>query len=177
MPFVPERGGPDDYHRSLTDQGFEQAARLVGELVAMRPAAVLSSPYLRALQTVEPTARALGLSVQTHRQLREWDCGFEPTDGYALLHAESWADPGISRPGGESLQQLSERATKVLRSLARQYDGTTVIVGSHGTFLCRALIGFGIEVDWQPFSRAMPMPAIYCLSVSEHGVRAAGPGL
>lgn len=77
-PFTPERGGPDDYHRSLTEGGFEQAAQLTDELVAMQPAAVMSSPYLRAVQTVEPTARALGMAVRTRRELREWDSGFEP---------------------------------------------------------------------------------------------------
>jgi 2,3-bisphosphoglycerate-dependent phosphoglycerate mutase len=176
-PFVPKRGGPDDYHRSLTDQGLEQAAQLAGELVALGPAAVLSSPYLRAVQTVEPAARALGLPVRTRRELREWDAGFEPGPDFVRHHEQSWADPQLARPGGESLQQLSDRATTALISLARQHTAQTVIIGSHGTFISRALIGFGVEVDWRPFSQAMPMPAIYRLDFTEHGVRAAGPGL
>jgi 2,3-bisphosphoglycerate-dependent phosphoglycerate mutase len=176
-PFVPERGGPDDYHRSLTDGGFEQAVRLTAELVAMRPVAVLSSPYLRAVQTVEPTARALGMAVRTRQDLREWDSGFEPGPDFVRHHADSWADPQFARPGGESLQQLSHRAITALVSVARKHAGQTVIIGSHGTFISRALIGFGVELDWRPFSRAMPMPAIYRLSVSEQGTQATGPGL
>lgn len=176
-PFTPERGGPDEYHRSLTEGGFEQAAQLTGELVAMQPAAVMSSPYLRAVQTVEPTARALGMAVRTRRELREWDSGFEPGPDYVRQHAQSWADPQFARPGGESLQQLSDRATSALISLARQHSRRTVVIGSHGTFICRALVGFGVEVDWRPFSRAMPMPAIYRVSLTAHGARAAGPGL
>ncbi|MGB3439159.1 MAG: hypothetical protein WBA97_10450 [Actinophytocola sp.] len=50
-------------------------------------------------------------------------------------------------------------------------------MGSHGTFIARALIGFGLTgVDW-PFSHAMPMPAIYRLHLTDGATHAAGPGL
>lgn len=44
--------------------------------------------------------------------------------------------------------------------MADEYPDATVLVGSHGTFVARALIAAGQRVDWE-FSRAMPMPAIY----------------
>ena len=174
-PFFPVPDGPDDLHRSLTPVGLEQAERLVAELVRPRPHRVVSSPYLRAVQTVEPVARALGLPVETAHALREWDSSLEPTPDYARHYAESWADPRFARPGGESLAQLTERATAALTSLAR-HDGT-VVVGSHGTFVSRALVGFGVAaVDWD-FSHAMPMPAVYRVRFGDGGVQVRGPGL
>lgn len=173
---VPEPSGPDDFHRGLTRRGRAQAERLVAELVATRPVAVVSSPYLRAVQTVTPTARTLGLPVSTDLALREWDSGLAPRPDFADHYARSWADPDLARPGAESLTQLSERAVTTLRSLAAEFGGAPVVIGSHGTFLSRALAGFGVMVDW-PFSQAMPMPAIYRLKLSDHGVHVAGPGL
>jgi 2,3-bisphosphoglycerate-dependent phosphoglycerate mutase len=172
---IPSPGGPDDHHRALTPAGVEQAERLVAELERVRPRSIASSPYLRAVQTVEPLGRALGLPVETSYALREWDSGLDPTPDYARHYAASWADPAFARPGGESLDQLTERATAALTALARPHG--TVVVGSHGTFVSRALVGFGLTaVDWD-FSRAMPMPAVYRVRFDEGGVQVSGPGL
>lgn len=169
-PVYPTAGGPDDYHRPLTETGHAQASGLVAELSAVKPALIASSPYLRAVQTVEPLARALGRPVHTDHELREWDAGFEPTPDYVRYYEESWADPDFARPGGESLNQLTVRATKALAELAERYG--TVVVGSHGTFVSRALVGFGLPMDW-PRSRDMPMPAVYRVADGE----IAGPGV
>ncbi|MGW4326427.1 histidine phosphatase family protein [Nocardia sp. NPDC004573] len=177
QPFLPRPGGPGDRERSLTDEGRGQAQRLVTFLAAAAPTAIVSSPYLRAVQTVEPLARRIGLPVVTDHALREWDSGFGPTPDFARYYRESWAEPGWARPGGESMRQLSGRATAILTQLAQRHRGGTVVIGSHGTFISRALIGFGCrEVDWA-FHRAMPMPAIYRLAFEDSGVRATGPGL
>ncbi|WP_268895618.1 histidine phosphatase family protein [Nocardia sp. CY41] len=91
--------------------------------------------------------------------------------------AKAGPNRGWARPGGESMRQLSGRATAILTQLAQRHRGGTVVIGSHGTFISRALIGFGCrEVDWA-FHRAMPMPAIYRLAFEDSGVRATGPGL
>ncbi|WP_232241164.1 histidine phosphatase family protein [Kutzneria sp. 744] len=165
----PSPGGPDDYHRPLAETGLAQAEDLVAELAPVKPALIAASPYLRAMQTIQPLARALGLPVHTDHELREWDSGLEPTPDWARHYEQSWADLDFARPGGESLNQLTARATAVLRELGRR---SAVIVGSHGTFIARALSGFGIEVDW-PFSKAMPSPAIYRITDTD----ITGPGL
>jgi len=164
---IPTPDGPDEHHRPLTETGHAQALRLVEELAAIGPSLIAASPYLRAVQTVEPLARALALPVLTDHELREWDSGLEPTPDYARHYERSWADPDFARPGGESLNQLTVRAVSILRS----FTGT-VVIGSHGTFVARALAGLGIPVDW-PFSQAMPMPAIY--RIADTGI--TGPGL
>jgi 2,3-bisphosphoglycerate-dependent phosphoglycerate mutase len=175
--LVPRPGGPDDYDRPLTAEGRAQAEALVEVLAVPRPVLVASSPYRRAVETVTPLARALGLSVRPDHDLREWDSGLGPTPDYARHYAASWADPHRARPGGESLHQLAERSTSILRSLARAHPGGTVVVGSHGTFVARALVGFGLAgVDWR-FASAMPMPAVYRLRLTGDDVRATGPGL
>jgi 2,3-bisphosphoglycerate-dependent phosphoglycerate mutase len=51
-----------------------------------------------------------------------------------------------------------------------------VVVGSHGTFVARALVAFGHAVD-ADFWLGMPMPAVYLLRWTAGGVEAAGPGL
>ncbi|TWP53475.1 histidine phosphatase family protein [Lentzea tibetensis] len=162
---VPPRSGvPDDPDRPLTSAGEAAARALVPELAALNPAAVLSSPLRRAIQTVQPTADHLGLPVITRHELREWDSGLVPSDDYADDYARAWADPAGRAGGGESLDELSARALAALRRIEREHPGRTVLIGSHGTFVSRALAALGHDVDW-PFSRAMPMPAIYRVTI------------
>lgn len=116
----------------------------------------MSSPHLRAAQTVEPIARRIGVPVGTDRELREWDSGLTPRPDCAEHYAASRSEPELARPGGESLSGLTARSG--LRAAARP-DGPGAI-GNHGTFVSSALAGFGFAVDW-PFSRDMPVPAVY----------------
>ncbi len=53
----------DDASRPLTRRGLEQAADLVRQLRAVPLRTLLSSPYQRCRQTVEPLAAARGLTV------------------------------------------------------------------------------------------------------------------
>lgn len=155
----PRLGVPDDDQRPLAPAGLE-AAELVARLVPLAPVAVLSSPQLRAVQTVDPTADALGLEVTTWPELREWESGLLPSAGWEIYYARSWARPDTAHGAGESLDALTARAGKALARMAAEYPDATVLVGSHGTFLSRALIAAGQEADWG-FCRAMPMPAVY----------------
>ncbi|WP_026208962.1 histidine phosphatase family protein [Catelliglobosispora koreensis] len=175
---IPVVGGPDEYTRPLAPLGLTQAAELVPSLALLEPHAVWSSPYLRAIQTVQPVADALGLTVETREDLREWDHGFEPSPHWLSFVRASWADPSSVRPGGESLDALAARASSAVRSLASAYEGRTVLVGSHGTFISMALRGLGIPFSEDSFLQ-MTMPAVYPLTFTAlDGVPlASGPGL
>jgi 8-oxo-dGTP diphosphatase len=61
----------DDRVRPLSKGGLKQADALVAVLGAYAISAILSSPYERCVQTVEPLARARRLKVQETRHLAE----------------------------------------------------------------------------------------------------------
>ncbi len=61
----------DDRLRPLDARGRRQAAGLMGPLAAHAPTALLSSPYLRCVQTLEPLAEHLGLAVDVREELAE----------------------------------------------------------------------------------------------------------
>ncbi len=61
----------DDRLRPLTEKGRRQAATLPGALQDFAPQRVLSSPYLRCVETVEPLAFELGLHVDVVEDLAE----------------------------------------------------------------------------------------------------------
>jgi 8-oxo-(d)GTP phosphatase len=65
-----EWDGPD-HRRPLSKKGKAQAARLAGQLGGRGVTRILSSPYTRCVQTVEPLAARLGLGVEESDALAE----------------------------------------------------------------------------------------------------------
>jgi 8-oxo-(d)GTP phosphatase len=61
----------DDRLRPLTDAGQAQARALVDVLAGYRPRRLLSSPYVRCVQTLEPLGRACHVAVEEVDALAE----------------------------------------------------------------------------------------------------------
>lgn len=61
----------DDRRRPLDKKGWKQATRLVDELRELGVTRVLSSPYDRCVQTVQPLAEELGVGIETDDRLAE----------------------------------------------------------------------------------------------------------
>lgn len=62
--------GPDEA-RPLTRRGRRQAARLVDRFGGLALDRVISSPFVRCVQTVEPLARSRGIEIETVPELAE----------------------------------------------------------------------------------------------------------
>jgi 2,3-bisphosphoglycerate-dependent phosphoglycerate mutase len=173
----PSVGGPGESERPLTDAGIRQAEQLVPVLAAAGASRVLSSPYLRAVQTVEPTARAGGLVVERRDELREWVSGLEPRPDWQARYRDAWTRPTAAFGAGETHEALTRRAVRALEQIRDETTvGETVVVGSHGTWISRALLGLGCPVD-ADFWFAMPMPAVYEVVLGGRSPRVSGPGL
>lgn len=60
-----------DHERPLSPKGFRQAEALVEQLKQFQISHVVTSPYVRCRQTVEPLATARGLAVEESEELAE----------------------------------------------------------------------------------------------------------
>ncbi|MGH2456164.1 MAG: histidine phosphatase family protein [Candidatus Limnocylindria bacterium] len=163
-----------DDDRPLTEDGRRQAEELADELEPYILSAVYSSPYLRALETVEPTARRRGLEVQRLPDLRERRLTTAPRDDWPEHLAQAWTDPDYALEGAESGRVAQRRGIGVLDLLrVRHPDGGRLLVGSHGNLISLILQTFepGVDLD---FHLGMPMPAIYHLQHDGTGWRVMG---
>jgi phosphohistidine phosphatase SixA len=91
--------GPD-HERPLDDRGRKQADALVETFAAYRIAAILTSPYVRCVQTVGPLARARGLEPEVREELSE---ELQATEGIALVRARAGEDVVVCGHGGLDL--------------------------------------------------------------------------
>jgi 8-oxo-dGTP diphosphatase len=62
----------DDTDRPLTNSGRKQAVALAERLAAVSPSLIVSSPYRRCVETVEPLAVAVDLEVRLDNRLAEF---------------------------------------------------------------------------------------------------------
>ena len=75
LPLRSEPGQGSDPH--LSDEGLQQALRLPEALTRFPITRLVSSPQRRAVQTAQPVADALGLTVDIDERLAEYDRDLE----------------------------------------------------------------------------------------------------
>ncbi|MFH0914690.1 MAG: histidine phosphatase family protein [Chloroflexota bacterium] len=143
---------------ALNETGLRQAELLARELSGWKLAAVYSSPLKRALQTAEPIARYHELVVKTSPGLTDLNFGEwqgrareEVKNKYPQIYTEWIESPHKVRvPGGESLDEVRERATRLVEEVVAQHQGTVVLV-SHRVItkvLICALLGLDNSRFW-----------------------------
>jgi len=120
----------------LDDVGLEQAAGLSDRLAGEEIEVVMTSDILRARQTGEPLARALGVPVITHPGVREIQAGDWELDdewGPYIDVLVSWrTDPTRSMPHGDSGVSFMARFDAAIDELS---DYGCAAVVSHGAAL------------------------------------------
>ena len=133
----------------LSPAGARQARELVPPLRAHGIEVVCSSPYLRAIDTLKPFAVAAGLEVSVEDDLRERKLsdGFHPD--WKMLIEKAWEDWSFALPGCESGLDCQARVRACVDRLARENEGRTIAIASHGNAIALYLSSldetFGFE--------------------------------
>jgi 2,3-bisphosphoglycerate-dependent phosphoglycerate mutase len=156
-----------DEARPLSSKGHLDAERVADTLLELPIDSIVSSPWARARQTVEPLAARTGLPIREIWDLRERELndGVPLKDFEAALR-QSWLDPSFALPGGESNAAAQSRGVAVIRRLVEEHSGQHVVVGGHGNLLALILQHFDPSVDYA-FWKSLTNPDIYCLQFND----------
>lgn len=140
------------YIHGLTDEGIEQSQMLAEILLAMRtasgkvPVALYSSPLRRAYETARVVGKTLGLPVTVDRRLVDFRMGIFELSSGAVGWTEfsglwsAWFDPASPDtakkvPGGESLDEISERLMEFMDFVLLRHPGQMVLAVTHRDIL------------------------------------------
>lgn len=135
----PDYTNHDDLTRALTAKG-EADCRLVTRFLRDKGIqAVLSSPYLRAVDTVAGFAREQGLEMEIIPDFRERKIGNVWLDDFDAFAARQWADFDCKLPDGESLKEVQERNIRALHAALLRHPGQNIVIAGHGTALSTIL--------------------------------------
>ena len=143
------QGGNAD--TKINTEGERQCSCLALKLQTEKVAAVYSSPMSRALYTAEAVAKCHNLPVTTDPDLREINCG--TMEGVpigdighrlqTLVQGGNEDELLFKQCGGESLEQLKDRAWGSIQRIAKTHTDGTVVVVSHyftiAVILCTVL--------------------------------------
>lgn len=124
----------------LSEAGHLQAAQLARRMAATGVARIVSSDYLRAMQTASIVSERVGVTIETEPILRERDFGDLCGLSYDSLIANPF-DPSYSPPNGEDRATFLARIALAwgrISELAAQTQGNLLVV-THGQ-VCRALV-------------------------------------
>lgn len=128
----------DDRLRPLTKPGHKQAGGINEQLRAVPIRRIVSSPYLRCVQTVEPLARARGLPIELSDGLAE-GAGIQPT--LALVRQLRGQD-AVLCTHGDVMQEVVEHLVRqgvVKPSQAQSLQkGSTWVLEEEGGKVVRA---------------------------------------
>lgn len=140
--FGATRRDPGIIDPRLTDLGHSQAAEAARQLAREGITRIITSPYTRALQTVSPIAKALGLNVFINPVVREryafaCDVGTPRTE-----LEQAWPEHDFSTveevwwpPVEESAESIIGRAALFRAEMAALPDWSDTLVVSHWGFI------------------------------------------
>jgi probable phosphoglycerate mutase len=124
----------------LSDRGRRQARRLAARVAPLGVARILTSDFVRAVETAEAIATLTGAPIAIDPLLRERDFGDIRGTPYNELGRDPFA-PDYHPPNGESWPMFHERvaaAWDVVARLAADTVGNLAVV-THG-LVCRVLV-------------------------------------
>lgn len=154
--------------RGLSKQGDIDAKKITELLSHEKIDVIVSSPYTRAIQTIEGLAQEKRLEIQIFEELKERQLKGPyklPEEEINQAIKKSFEDKAYSLLGGESIRDVQDRAIPVIDELLTKYQDKTLILGTHGNIMTIIMNHFDSEYGYE-FWKSTTKPDIYKLEFS-----------
>jgi 2,3-bisphosphoglycerate-dependent phosphoglycerate mutase len=125
----------NDMERPLTQKGKQDRELVTRFLSDKEIDVVLSSPYIRAIDTVKDFADLYGHLIVTVEGFRERKVDSDWIEDFAIFTKMQWEDFDYKIADGECLREVQNRNIDTLLNVLREYQDKNIVVGSHGTAL------------------------------------------
>ena len=147
----PDLSYHDDMTRPLSPKGLEDSKLVTSFLAHKGISAIYSSPYLRAVQTLEDFSLHTGIPIVTMDDFRERKVALgwiEDFDGFVRAQ---WGDFDYHLFAGESLRHVQQRTVAALETVLQAHPQQKIVVGSHGTAISTILNHYRPSFGLQDF--------------------------
>lgn len=143
----------------LTPEGKIQAEALTDFFKSMEVCHVISSPFTRAIQSIEPLAASRSLPIQIDDRLAERVLSTGNLPDWMEKLEESFSDLDLAFEGGESAREAAERGAS---ALAEAPDNTIMV--THGNMMGLLLKKFEETYGFEEW-KALSNPDVYVLAI------------
>ncbi|MEH7592310.1 histidine phosphatase family protein [Bacillus toyonensis] len=153
----------EERERPLSEKGHCDAENVTSLLKDGHIDVVISSPYKRAIQTVQGIANTYNVSIQIEEDLRERLLSSEPVEDFNDAIENVWEDWTFAYEGGESNDVAQKRAILCMQNILGKYKGKNIVIGTHGNIMVLLMNYFDSKYDFQ-FWKTIQMPDVYKLT-------------
>ncbi|WP_144610833.1 histidine phosphatase family protein [Bacillus cereus] len=153
----------EERERSLSEKVHCDAENVTHVLKDKHIDVVISSPYKRAIQTVQGIANTYHVSIQIEEDLRERLLSTEPVQDFNDAMQKVWGDWNYAYEGGESNDVAQRRAVICIQNILKKYKGKNIVIGTHGNIMVLLMNYFDSKYDFQ-FLKTLHMPDVYKLT-------------
>lgn len=152
--------------RGLTTRGKGDVEKVTEILKEEGIDVIISSPYNRAILSIEGLAQYLGLNIKTFEDLRERNFAGEDhiIENAELMSVirEKFNDLDYSLPGGESNSDCQNRSITVIKNILKEHAGKKIVIGTHGCVMTLMMNYFDSNYGLD-FLNQLTKPDIYKL--------------
>ena len=124
---------------------------------------IISSPYLRAIESIKPYAEKENIKIEINDRLKERILSEEPIDDWMDVLEQSFRDPDFSLPGGESSNDAINRVNPLLESIFMDKAIEQAIIVSHGNLIALMLKQFTDKFGFDEW-KSLNNPDVYLLT-------------
>ncbi len=149
----PDYKNHNDMERPLTLKGKEDSKLVTDYLKEKEIEIVLSSPYVRAVQTVKDYADSYGHTITTVSDFRERKIDSDWIEDFNRFAEQQWKDFDYKLSDGESLREVQIRNMDALRQVIKEYPDKNIVIGSHGTALSTIINYFEPSFGFSHFQK------------------------
>ncbi|PGB01640.1 histidine phosphatase family protein [Bacillus toyonensis] len=153
----------EERERPLSEKGHLDTENVTHLLKDEHIDVVISSPYKRAIQTVQGIANTYNLSIRIEEDLRERLLSKEPVQDFNDAMQKVWEDWTFAYEGGESNDVAQKRALLCMQNILGKYKGKNIVIGTHGNIMVLLMNYFDSKYDFQ-FWKTIQMPDVYKLT-------------
>lgn len=153
----------EERERPLPEKGHCDAENVTSLLKDKHIDVVISSPYKRAVQTVQGIANTYHVSIEIEEGLRERLLSSEPIADFNDAIENVWEDWSFAYEGGESNDVAQRRAVICMQSILKKYKGKNIVIGTHGNIMVLLMNYFDSKYDFR-FWKTLRMPDIFKLN-------------
>lgn len=150
----------------LTEIGFYQARQLANFFKEVGIERIISSPYMRAIQTVRPLAKQKNIEIEINYQLKERVLSNEPLLDWFKTLRKTFYYPEFKLAGGESSQEAANRIVEVVERAFKSNSNPTVIV-THGNLMALLLNHYHKEFGFNEWA-GLSNPDVYRLILNRN---------
>ncbi|ADE72648.1 MULTISPECIES: histidine phosphatase family protein [Priestia] len=155
----------------LTEEGKKEAINLITYLnkVNCKITKIISSPYERAVKTIEPYAKEVGLSIQIDNRLSERRLSNKSLTNWLELLKQTFDDIDLVIEGGESTREATERAINLIREEIEYSKEQNTLLVTHGNLMSLILRYFDESFGFNEWAN-LTNPDVYRIDIEDNQI-------